>query len=350
MSSDNSFSEILKRLKNNISDETLALEGTWTADLLQAVANEMARTYSMDIEPAYKKAFVTTASGDDLDRCCADYGVERTQATYAEGNVKLIGTPGTYQNLKVAADNIIFTLPDEVVIPENGEVTVRCVCTEPGTAGNVRAESIDTVIPTNYQITKVINEAPTFEGYEAETDDSLRERTLEYINEPPTSGNIANYKQWSLEVSGVEAAQIYDLARGNGTVDVVIIADGSTVATQQLLNKVADYIEDKRPIGADVKVSAATALEITITASVKAKSGYSGDFISSTLYTLLNDYLAKLSGNNPLISYIKMADIIFSCEGVEDVTDYTLNGGKISITVENRYFPKAVMPVITVEE
>ena len=45
-----------------------------------------------------------------------------------------------------------------------------------------------------------------------------------------------------------------------------------------------------------------------------------------------------------------MADIIFSCEGVEDVTDYTLNGGKISITVENRYFPKAVMPVITVEE
>ena len=115
-------------------------------------------------------------------------------------------------------------------------------------------------------------------------------------------------------------------------------------------NKVADYIEDKRPIGADVKVSAAIALEITITASVKAKSGYSGDFISSTLYTLLNDYLAKLSGNNPLISYIKMADIIFSCEGVEDVTDYTLNGGKISITVENRYFPKAVMPVITVEE
>ena len=178
----------------------------------------------------------------------------------------------------------------------------------------------------------------------------MRERTLEYINEPPTSGNIANYKQWSLEVSGVEAAQIYDLARGNGTVDVVIIADGSTVATQQLLNKVADYIEDKRPIGADVKVSAAIALEITITASVKAKSGYSGDFISSTLYTLLNDYLAKLSGNNPLISYIKMADIIFSCEGVEDVTDYTLNGGKISITVENRYFPKAVMPVITVEE
>lgn len=350
MSSDNSFSEILKRLKNNISDETLALEGTWTADLLQAVANEMARTYSMDIEPAYKKAFVTTASGDDLDRCCADYGVERTQATYAEGNVKLIGTPGTYQNLKVAADNIIFTLPDEVVIPENGKVTVRCVCTEPGTAGNVQAGSIDTVIPTNYQITKVINEAPTSEGYEAEADDSLRERTLEYINEPPTSGNIANYKQWALEVSGVEAAQIYDLARGNGTVDVVIIADGSTVATQQLLNKVADYIEDKRPIGADVKVSAATALEIMITASVKAKSGYSGDFISSTLYTLLSDYLTKLSGNNPLISYIKMADIIFSCEGVEDVTDYTLNGGKVSITVENRYFPKAVMPVITVEE
>ena len=148
----------------------------------------------------------------------------------------------------------------------------------------------------------------------------------------------------------METVQIYDLARGNGTVDVVVIADGGTVATQQLLNKVADYIEDKRPIGADVKVSAATALEITITASVKVKSGYSEDFISSTLYKLLDEYLSKLSGNKPLVSYIKMADIIFSCEGVEDVTDYTLNGGKVSISVENRYFPKAVMPVITVEE
>lgn len=350
MSNENTFSAILERMKNNLDIDITSLEGTWTADILQAVANELARIYSMEIEPAYSKAFVTTASGDDLDRCCADYGIVRTAATYAEGTVKLTGTPGTYYDLKAAADDVIFTLPSEITIPESGEVTVRCVCTIPGKEGNVPSGAIDSLIPTSFQITKVTNEKATSEGYEAESDESLRSRTLEYINEPPTSGNIANYKQWALEVSGVENVQIYDLARGNGTVDIVIVADGNSVATQQLLDTVSNYIEDKRPIGADVKVYSASSMEIKISANVKVKTGYTKELIESTLFSLTKEYLEKLSGKNPLISYIKIADIIFSCEGVEDVTDYTLNGGKESITISDRYFPVAVIPTITIEE
>lgn len=350
MSNENTFSAILERLENNLESDITSLEGTWTADLLQAVANEMARIYSMEIEPAYYKAFITTASGDDLDRCCADYGIIRTKATYAEGNVKLVGIPGTYTGLRVSADDIIFSLPEKVIIPPNGETVVRCVCTVAGLGGNVPAGSINNLIPSSYKITSVINEEATSEGYDEEDDESLRARALEYINEPPTSGNIANYKQWALEVSGVKSAQIYDLARGNGTVDVVIIADEDTVATQQLLDKVAKYIEDKRPIGADVEVTAASSFTVLISAVIKAKSGYTKESIENTLYDLLKEYLSNLSGKSTLISYIKMADIIFSCEGVEDVTDYTLNGGKVSIVVKDRYFPVAAMPDVTLEE
>lgn len=348
--SENTFSAILARLKNNIGSDITILEGTWTADLLQAVANELARIYSMEIEPAYKKAFITTAEGEDLDRCCADYGIERTAATYSEGIVRLTGIPGTYYNLQVRANDIIYSLPEKVIIPDTGVVNVRCVCMESGIRGNVPAGAINRLTINSFQITDVVNPAPISEGYDSETDDSLKARTLEYINEPPTSGNIANYKEWAMKISGVENAQVFDLARGNGTVDIVIIADGNKVASQQLCDTVHAYIEKQRPIGADVKVCAASRTDILICASVKVKKGYTAELIADELYRNLEEYLSTLVTRNPLISYIKMADIIFSCEGMKDVTDYTLNGGRVSITLEDRCFPTAAMPKITLEE
>lgn len=68
MSNGNSFEEILSRLKNNLETDITNIEGTWTGDLLQSVANELARIYSMEIEPMYAKAFIITATGEDLDR------------------------------------------------------------------------------------------------------------------------------------------------------------------------------------------------------------------------------------------------------------------------------------------
>ena len=48
--SENSFIAILNRMKSRITTEADRREGTWTADNLQAVANELARVYAEDIE------------------------------------------------------------------------------------------------------------------------------------------------------------------------------------------------------------------------------------------------------------------------------------------------------------
>lgn len=80
----NSFKAILDRMKNRIKTEADKREGTWTADNLQAVANELARIYSEDIETILPQAFVVTATGKNLDNCCSDYGITRRAATAAE--------------------------------------------------------------------------------------------------------------------------------------------------------------------------------------------------------------------------------------------------------------------------
>ena len=347
---ENTFEAILGRMKTSLELDMTNIEGTWTGDLLQTVANELARIYSMEIKPMYDKAFVRTAKGEDLDNCCADYGIERNPATVAEGVVTLMGKPGTYKGLRVMADDVVFEIvPEEVIIPDTGFVDVKCICVKPGTDGNVPAGAVNKLMEQMAGIESVSNAKGISGGYDTESDASLRNRALEHIADPGTSGNMANYREWALNVGGVENVQVFDLARGNGTVDVVITADGNTVAPQSLLAAVQGHIEKYRPIGADVIVYAATNYNIEVTATVKAKDGYDNELLSALFYPVLQQYLVTLNKRGSVVSFLKIADLLFSSEGITDVVEYTVNGMQQSITIPDRCFPAAVMPVMKLE-
>lgn len=61
------FKDILDAMKLRIETEADRREGTWTADNLQAVANELARIYEEDIDTILPQAFVMSAKGRNLD-------------------------------------------------------------------------------------------------------------------------------------------------------------------------------------------------------------------------------------------------------------------------------------------
>lgn len=346
----NNFIDILNRMKGNMESEANAIEGTWTADNLQAVANELARIYSEDIDSILPRAFIVTATGADLDKCCSDYGMERNPATYAEVIVTIKGTPGSYPQLKLAADDIYFLTQEEVEIGDIGINDVRAVCMQSGSIGNVLAGTINKTADYIGGITSVSNPLTATGGFDQESDESLRDRTLEKIRTPATSGNIRHYKEWALAVSGVEKVKVFDLARGNGTVDVVVIADNNSVAPQVLLDEVADYIEDQRPVGADVLVSAAEPVEIEVEAAVIVKQGYTSGFVAEEFMKSLAGYCVSTAFQNSSISYMKIIDLLFSCEGVVDIEEYTLNGAKQSLKLELRQFPVPMLPTITITE
>jgi uncharacterized phage protein gp47/JayE len=86
-----------------------------------------------------------------------------------------------------------------------------------------------------------------------ETDAALLERYQTKRRNPPAGGNQYDYVQWARAVEGVRLAWSYPRARGNGTVDVVVLADavltGDEIPTQVLLDAVLAYIDPRRPAG-----------------------------------------------------------------------------------------------------
>lgn len=343
------YIELLNRMKARIETEADKREGTWTADNLQAVANELARIYDEDIDTILPQAFVMTASGENLDNCCNDYGITRREATAAEVLVELSGDIGAYaEGIQLYADEISFTIPQMFIIPQDGTVTVRAVCDRTGDIGNVAAGSIDTA--SSPRITRISNPEAAAGGYDIESDEALRERTLEHIRTPANSGNIAHYVQWAKEVSGVAKVRVYDLARGPGTVDVVIIADNNQVAPQKLLEAVEDNIEEQRPIGADVQVLSGEAVDINIETNVIVEKGYTAESIKNNFYALLVEHCEDIAFQSQIISYLGMVNLLFSCPGVIDVSDFILNGMSKSLYLSERQFPVAQPPQVTISE
>lgn len=347
-----SFKEILDSMKSMIGTAADRREGTWTADNLQAVANELARIYEEDIDTILPQAFVMTAGGRNLDSCCSDYGILRRAATRAEAVVEITGEPGTYAWLQLSAGDITFIVQEPFTIlysggeAGGGTVSVRAVCEQPGDTGNVAAGSIDKA--EDRRIKKVVNPEAAAGGFDTESDDALRERTLEHIRTPANSGNIAHYRQWAKEVPGVSKVRIYDLARGPGTVDVVIIADDNTAAPQKLIEAVEEHIESVRPIGADVLVVSGEAVDINIQADVIVKAGYTAESIQAGFYPLLSQHCEAAAFNSQIISYLGMVNILFDCPGVVDVADFTINGTAKSLRLAERQFPVARVPAVTV--
>lgn len=59
----------------------------------------------------------------------------------------------------------------------------------------------------------------------AEADSDYLARILDDIQNPSAGGNQYDYRQWAEAISGVAKAYIFPLAQGDGTVDIVIVAD-----------------------------------------------------------------------------------------------------------------------------
>jgi hypothetical protein len=67
-----------------------------------------------------------------------------------------------------------------------------------------------------------------------------------------------------------------------------------------------------------------------IWAQLKIKEGYTETDIKDEFLITLRQYLPTVEKT---VSYFKISELLFDCEGVEDVIDYTLNGGVESVNL-----------------
>ena len=330
--------DIIQRINERLTIDANLLEGGFSQDIIGSVAYELANIYDTEINNIMDRVFVETATGEDLDKVGADYGVTRRQSTASIVYLEITGVQGATvnQNVKATYNNLVFTVQEYKVIGSSGSVTVKAQCDTTGSIGNVAANTITEFVGTYSGLTSVNNPLAAYDGFDTETDSDYRARIKLYLAEDAVNCNEAQYKLWALEVTGVKTAVIKDASTmGAGNVGVYISSTTGTVS-QELINAVKAHIEEKQFINANLIVGALTSISINTVATITLKTGATIESVIQEYSETLAEYLETVTDT---VSYFRASDILFACSGVDDVLSFTLNGEEASIALEDTEIP-----------
>lgn len=251
-----------------------------------------------------KQFFPDTADTAFLEKHAGLRGIRRRNATYASGRgATIIGQPDAVvkAGLQIKTeDNRFYETTESAVISATGSVVVSVRSLATGANQNISRTTPASFMaaPVGVQTDLTLNEV--IGATDAETDASLLDRLLEIIRRPPAGGNRYDYRTWALSVDGVDAAYVYPLRRGLGTVDIAITSNNN-VPSDETVRRCQEYIDDVRPVTArESKVVKPDVTKVNFTIQVKI-SGVTLPEIKTAISTALADYFNTLIPGDDLI-------------------------------------------------
>lgn len=330
-------------------------EGDFFWDATRPAAIEKAQLVQIQLQHLLELFFVQTSHGIYLDYLGQPRRVTRLQPTAATGDIRFTGKPGTVISKEtvvatLATDDIpsiMFETIEEGQTDEEGEAIIRAKCVEPGSIGNIPAGTIVIMAKPINGITSVTNPEPFLGGTDREDDDSFRERILEAERLPVTSGNKYHYKLWAKEVHGVGGAKVFPLWDGPGTVKVVIADGNKRAASQEIIESVAEHIEEVRPIGAIVSVISVVEKEINITATVSLTRGYTIAQVQSLYEKAVAEHLKSIAFIENYVSYAQVGKKLLEVVGIEDYSNLFINGIANNVDLADEEVP--VLGIVVLE-
>lgn len=342
---------IKKSMVDRIPNEVDKTERGFIDNSITPSAMEFANVY-LGLDGIVDKLDVENLKGNELERFAYQRTgtVTRKPATKATTIVTIQGQEGAKINKDdlVGADTVNFVSTENKIIGATGQITVTVECEVAGMMGNVPVGAIKYFPVSIPGLTSVTNLEAVTNGYDAESDESLLERYYDRIRTPATSGNKYHYLNWSKEVIGVGDARVIPLWNGDNTVKVIIIDSNKQPASEDLINKVQEYIdpgsrglgEGQAPIGAFCTVASGTGKAIDITFTVTKDSNYTIEQIKVNIENNIRLYLKDIAfKDEPVskirmpVSYAKIGAIILESEGVLDYEGLTINLGTSNIAI-----------------
>ena len=350
--------EILQEMLKNIQNTIDKSQNSLVHDALSPAAIELANFYLL-LEEVANKLDVENLEGEELERFVYQRtGITRKPATKATTTVIISGQEGAKvkKGDLVGADTVNFISIEDKTIGPTGQMTVLVECEVAGTIGNVPAGAIRYFPVSIPGLTSVTNLEPVVNGYDAESDEELRERYYERIRTPATSGNKYHYINWAKEVTGVGDARIIPLWQGDNTVKVVIIDSNKQPAGSELVQAVQEYIdpgitglgEGQAPIGAFCTVVSATGKEVNINVTIIRDPNYSIDQVKASIENNITEYLKSIAFKQDIVSYAHIGAIILDSEGVLDYENLTINGTTSNIAID--YEEVAILGEVVINE
>lgn len=251
-----------------------------------------------------KQFFPDTADTEFLEKHAGLRGLRRRNATYAAGKGATVsGNPDAViaVGLQIKTeDGRFYETTESAVISASGSAVVAVRSLATGAAQNIKTATKGSFMaaPVGVSTDVVLNDVVG--ATNAESDSSLLERLLNKIRRPAAGGNKYDYKDWALEVDGVEQAYVYPLRRGLGTVDIAITADNG-VPSDDTVRRAQEYIDQERPVTAkESKVVKPDVTKVNFNIQVKI-SGVALNDIKTAINNALRDYFNGLIPGDDLI-------------------------------------------------
>lgn len=251
-----------------------------------------------------KQFFPDTADTAFLEKHAGLRGLRRRNATYAAGKgVTVSGNPDAViaVGLQIKTEEgRFYETTESAVISAGGSAVVAVRSLATGSAQNIKTATKGSFMaaPVGVSTDVVLNDVVG--ATNAESDSSLLERLLNKIRRPAAGGNKYDYKDWALEVDGVEQAYVYPLRRGLGTVDIAITADND-VPSDDTVRRAQEYIDQERPVTAkESKVVKPDVTKVNFNIQVKI-SGVALNDIKTAIRNALTDYFNGLIPGDDLI-------------------------------------------------
>lgn len=311
----------------------------------------------------YTQTYAVTATGQDLDNRVAEQGISRYATTYAIKKITLedeAGNPvivpiGTRFSTVSDTNPVNYMVTamyqeDGVIVPGSYEAT----CEESGTLGNEYSGNLINI--TFIQgLASATMSTTLVPARNEETDEELRERYFEALNQKAFGGNIADYRTKVMDIAGVGAVQIYPTWNGGGTVKLSIIDPEYAPCSSDFVATVQEKIDPENmagetglglgiaPIGHKVTVVTPDVVVIDVSATITLQRGYTLGQVETSVQEALTDYIQSLrevwADSNDLNVYAcdvfvsRASSAIINVVGVANVTDVLLNGAASDISL-----------------
>ena len=341
------YESILHRMMERVTMEYPSLdtrEGSILFNALAPAAMELAIMYT-ELDNVFNQSFVTTASRDYLLLGCLEMGMDTTVFYASQGVHK-----GEF-NVEVPIfsrwnhDLYNYFVDEYIGVNAEGNHEYRLVCETSGTEPNNVTGNLMPITnsPTGLilaQITECI-----VEGENESSDDEIRQAYYNYVDNVATDGNIKQYEKWCAEYEGIGNYKIIpQWDDRQNTVKVSILSASNRTASDELVAEFQEYLDPDSegmgngvaPIGAIVTVTTANERDITVSANVKMKAGYSD---TSPINEALVDYLSSVAYKRDTVAYMNIGAAILSVEGVDSITNLKVNGGTADITLGEEEIP-----------
>ena len=327
-------------------------EGSMIYNACAAAAIELAIMY-VELNNVRNESFVETASREYKLIGCEDVGIDTSifNATYGvfkgQFNVKVpIGSRWNY-------DLYNFTVTE--FIEQDTDYFYKLQCETAGSAPNTSIGALTPIsdVPSGLTTAELV-ECLIF-GEDEATNEYINEYYSTFVNSDISDGNVAQYRLWCENYTGIGNYKIVPLWNGANTVKVLILSAENTPANEELVSSFQDYLDPptaeindtttaenypqgrgmgngEAPIGAIVTVATATQKDLVINCTGVLQEGYASPV---GVEEAITNYLSSIAYEKNTVSYMSIGAAILSCDSMDSIVLLTINGSSTDVTLND---------------